>query len=166
MIEFIKFELKYRLERPVTYIYFAILLVLAFIATSTDVIQAGGSGGKVMENAPIAIAVIMGVFTIFGIFIISAVMGVPVLRDFEHNTYSMIFSTPVSKFKYLSGKYIGSLIITILIMSGLLWGAMLGQALPCSSPLPRPPGAADSSAPRPRDPGGSGQPPAPELPSA
>ncbi len=130
MFEFIKFEVKYRLNRPVTYIYFAILLVLAFISTSTDIVMAGGSGGKVMENAPVALAAIMGAFSIFGIFIISAVMGVPVLRDFEHKTSSMIFTTPVRKFNYLGGKFLGSLIITILIMSGLLWGAMLGQVLP------------------------------------
>ncbi|MFT4787033.1 MAG: ABC-2 type transport system permease protein [Cyclobacteriaceae bacterium] len=130
MLEFIKFEINYRLSRPATYIYFAIMLLMAFLATSTDIVQAGGSGGRVMENAPNILATIQTLIMFFGVFIISAVMGVPVLRDFEHKTHSMIFTAPVSKFSYLGGKFIGSLIITLVIISGVLWGSMLGQIAP------------------------------------
>ncbi len=130
MWEFFRFELKYRLARPATYIYFGILFLLGFLATSTDMVQAAGSGGKVMENAPVAIAAIEMVMMLFGVFIISAIMGVPVLRDFEHKTDSMIFSTPSKKTSYLLGKYFGSLFITILVISGIIWGTALGQVLP------------------------------------
>ncbi len=44
MLEFIKFELNYRFQRPVTYIYFFLILAMSFIATATDVVQAGGRG--------------------------------------------------------------------------------------------------------------------------
>ncbi len=130
MLEFIKFELKYRLNRPATYIYLALLLTMSFLATSTDIIRAGGSGGKVMENAPVILATIQTAMMLFGVFIISAVMGVPVLRDFEHKTHSMIFTSPISKFNYLSGKFVGSFIIVIIIFSGILFGSMLGQIVP------------------------------------
>jgi hypothetical protein len=106
------------------------MFILAFFAVSTDLVMAGGSGGKVMENAPVSIALIELVLMLFGVFIISAVMGVPVLRDYEHKTDSMIFTTPTSKFSYLMGKYLGSLIVTLLIMSGILLGTAAGQALP------------------------------------
>ncbi len=129
MLEFIKFELKYRFKRPVTYIYFAIILVMSFVAIATDAVRAGGSGGKVMENAPNILAVMMLVIMIFGIFITSAVMGVPVIRDFDHKTDSMIFTTPTSKFSYLSGKFIGSFITMLFIISGMLIGFMLGQGI-------------------------------------
>jgi len=128
MLEFIKFELNYRFGRPVTYIYFLLLAVMSFLATSTDIVRAGGSGGKVMENAPIVLTALMLVIMIFGIFIASAVMGVPVLRDFEHKTDSMIFTTPISKFDYLSGKFIGSFITLLVICSAILLGTMFGQA--------------------------------------
>lgn len=130
MLEFIKFEIKYRVRRPVTYIYFAILFTLAFVATSTDIVTAGGSGGKAMENAPIVIAVVMSTFSIFATFIVSAVMGVPVLRDFDHQVEAMIFTTPVKKFNYLAGKYLGSLLTTLFIVSGILAGTMMGQVIP------------------------------------
>ena len=130
MLEFIKFELKYRFNRPATWIYFALMLLMSFLATSTDIVQAGGSGGKVMENAPLILAVIETFIMLFGVFIISAVMGVPVLRDFEHKTFSMIFTSPISKINYLGGKFLGSFIVTVIILSGVMWGAMIGQAFP------------------------------------
>lgn len=129
MLEFIRFELNYRFNRPATYIYFVLLFLMGFLASATDIVRAGGSGGKVMENAPIVITQLMVVMMIFGTFITSAVMGVPVLRDFEHKTDSMIFTTPVSKFDYLSGKFLGSFITILLITSGLIMGIMVGQAI-------------------------------------
>lgn len=129
MREFIKFELKYRFTRPVTYIYFLIMWLMAFLATSTDIVRAGGSGGKVMENAPIVVSALMLAIMIFGVFIASAIMGVPVLRDFEHKTDSMIFTTPITRLDYLSGKFIGSFITLLFISSGILLGCMAGQGI-------------------------------------
>lgn len=130
MLEVIKFEFKYRMGRPATYIYFGLLFLIAFLAVTTDMVQAGGSGGKLMENAPTVIMTIM-LFTMFlGTFIASAIMGVPVLRDFEHSTASMIFSTPLKKNQYLAGRFIGSFLILLLITSGILWGMMAGHAIP------------------------------------
>ena len=51
-----KFELQYRKARPATYIYFAILFLLSFLAISTDAVQIGGGAGLVKENAPVTIA--------------------------------------------------------------------------------------------------------------
>ena len=130
MLEVIRFELKYRLRRPATYIYFVILFLIAFLAVTTDMVRAGGSGGKLMENAPTVIMTIMLFAMFLGTFIASAIMGVPVLRDFEHSTASMIFSTPLKKPQYLAGRFIGSFIILTLITSGILWGMMMGHAVP------------------------------------
>jgi ABC-2 type transport system permease protein len=130
MLEFIRFEIQYRLARPATYIYFALILLMAFLATATDAVQAGGAGGNVMQNSPLVISQIMSVILIFAIFIVSAVMGVPVLRDFDHKTDAMIFTTPIKKFNYLAGKFTGSFIIILFILSGMLLGIILGQAVP------------------------------------
>ncbi|MAE86888.1 MAG: aminopeptidase [Flammeovirgaceae bacterium] len=130
MLEFIRFELNYRFNRPATYIYLILMILMGFLAGGTDIVRAGGSGGKVMENAPIVITQLLVAMMIFGTFIASAVMGVPVLRDFEHKTDSMIFTTPVSKLEYLSGKFIGSFITLLIITSGLVVGIMVGQAIP------------------------------------
>lgn len=130
MLEVIKFELKYRLRRPATYIYFAILLLLSFFVVVSPIVQAGGSGGRVMENAPVVIANLMLALSWIGLLISSAVMGVPVLRDFEHSSASILFTTPLKKWEYLLGRYLGSFLILILIASGILLGTMIGHAVP------------------------------------
>ena len=124
------FELKYRLSRPATYIYFGILFLLAFLAVSTDVVVMGGGTGKVMKNAPTVIMNIMLLLGAFGMLITSAIMGVPVLRDYEHQTSSMLFTCPITKGQYLTGWFLGSFVVLILVFSGILWGTLSGYSMP------------------------------------
>ena len=131
MWNILKFELKYRFKRPATYIYFAILFLMAFCAITTDVIQVGGSGGQVKENAPTTIAFFQVILSVIpGLLLASAVMGVPILRDFEHKTASMLYTTPMTKTQYLGGRFLGSLMVTIFIFSGILLGMMFGYLMP------------------------------------
>ena len=97
LLEILKFELRYRVKRPATYIYFGILFVMCFVAATTDVVSIGGGVGQVKENAPINIATMMIIISIFGCLISSAVMGVAILRDFDHQTESIMFTTPIKK---------------------------------------------------------------------
>lgn len=126
MLEVIRFELKYRLRRPATYIYFALMLVLSVLLVSTDAIQASGGGGKVMDNAPAQIAILMLLMMWFGLLISSAIMGVPVLRDYEHSASAMIFTTPIKKWEYLGGRYLGSFIVLLVIILAVPVGMMIG----------------------------------------
>ncbi|MEQ9423461.1 MAG: M1 family aminopeptidase [Cyclobacteriaceae bacterium] len=125
-----KFELHYRKARPATYIYFAILFLLSFLAISTDAVQIGGGAGLVKENAPATIATMMGIMSAFFMMITSAIMGVAVLRDFEHNTDSMMFVNPISKFEYLIGRFAGSFIVLLFVFSGMFFGFILGEFMP------------------------------------
>ncbi len=125
-----KFELQYRKKRPATYIYFGILFLMAFLAISTDVVQIGGGAGLVKENAPATIANMMVILSAVMIMITSAIMGTGVLRDFDHNTESMIFSTPISKFDYLAGRFLGSFVVALFAYVGILLGFILGEFMP------------------------------------
>ena len=130
-LNILKFELRYRSKRPATYIYFAILLLMAFAAMAWENLTVGGGTGQVKENAPIVIAKMMMIMTaIPGFFLVSAIMGVPILRDFQHQTASMMFSSPIKKIDYLGGRFVGSLLLTILVFSGVLIGLMLGSLMP------------------------------------
>ncbi len=131
LFEIFRFEWWYRSRRPATYIYFAIMFLMGFAAFAWDDLQVGGGTGQVKDNAPTVIAQMMVILTaIPGFFISSAIMGVPVLRDFEHNTASMIFTTPLKKSDYLIGRFLGSFVVLILVFSGLLFGMMLGSLAP------------------------------------
>lgn len=130
--EVIKFEVKYRLNRPATYIYFGMVMLLAFAAVAwPDLIQFGGATGKVKQNASVVLFSIAGIFSLIPcLFIASAIMGVPILRDFEHKMESLIFTTNINKSSYLIGRFLGSFLILVIVSSGFLWGTWLG----CSKP--------------------------------
>ena len=123
----LQFEIKYRSKRPATYIYFGIMFLMAVFTMSTDIIQVGGGSGLVKENAPTTIANMMAILSAFMMMITSAIMGVAVLRDFEHNTESMIFTTPITKLDYLTGRFLGSFIIVLLVFLGMVLGFMVGE---------------------------------------
>ena len=78
------FELRYRLNRPATYIYFGILFLMSFLFVTTDVVQIGGSQGAVFRNSPFTINQTVLILNLFAAMICSAIMGVPVYRDFEN----------------------------------------------------------------------------------
>lgn len=126
----LKFELAYRKSRPATYLYFVILFLISFLAISTDTVQIGGGTGLVKENAPTTIATMMVIISAFFMMITSAIMGVGVLRDYDHQMDSILFSTPISKFDYLIGRFLGSFIVVLFAFSGSLFGFIMGEFMP------------------------------------
>ncbi|WP_027002971.1 M1 family aminopeptidase [Hugenholtzia roseola] len=128
LLETIRFELQYRFKRPATFLYFAIIFLLTFLAFSTDAVIIGGAAGAVKINAPTNIATILLIITAFFMMITSAIMGVAVLRDFEHKTDALLFTTPMAKRDYLFGRFIGSFLILIFVFSGALLGMIAGSS--------------------------------------
>jgi len=124
------FELKYRKARAANYIYFGIMFLLCILAVTTDVVRIGGGVGQVKENAPIVIGQMIVIMTVFLSLIASAIMGVAVLRDFEHNTEAILFSTPIKKISYLMGRYWGSLVVLLLVATSLPLAFMIGDLFP------------------------------------
>ncbi len=124
------FEIKYRLKRPATYVYFFIFFFMTFMAVYSKYVGIGEEGGLVNKNSPYTINVVVMIMTIFGTMICSAIMGVPVFRDFEHNFHEIIFTTPVKKWQYLLGRFFGSYAIALFVFSGLLFGNIIGSVFP------------------------------------
>jgi len=128
--EIFLFELKYRRARAANYIYFGIMFLLCILAVTTDVVRIGGGIGQVKENAPVVITQMIVIMGFFMTLISSAIMGVAVLRDFEHNTEAILFSTPIKKFSYLMGRYWGSLVVLFLVASSVPLAFMIGDLFP------------------------------------
>ncbi len=129
-LSILKFEIRYRLKRPATYVFFAILFAMTFLAIYSSHVNIGGSSGIINRNSPFSINMAVSVMLIFGTMICSAIMGVPVFRDFEHGFHEIIFTTPVKKWEYLAGRFFGSYIIALFVFSGLLLGNLVGSVFP------------------------------------
>ncbi|HEX8039437.1 MAG TPA: aminopeptidase, partial [Chryseosolibacter sp.] len=126
-----EFELEYRRGRPVTYIYFAIIFIITFL------VIAGPSrtvAGQIKANAPFIIASWTVTLSLVFTMITSAVMGVAIVRDFDHNTEGLLFSNAIKKRDYLLGRFCGSFVVLLLMNCGVWLGLMAGFAVGKSVP--------------------------------
>ncbi|WP_178988739.1 ABC transporter permease/M1 family aminopeptidase [Winogradskyella schleiferi] len=127
-----KFEIQYRIKRLDTYVFFLFLFLFSIVGV--DFIFQGSDMGLMKNNSPIVIAKTMGAIT--GIFMIlaSMIMGVSVLRDFEYNIESLLFSAPINKRDYLLGRFLGSFAVLLFAFTGILFGMMLSEFMPWHNP--------------------------------
>jgi ABC-2 type transport system permease protein len=127
--EIFLFELKYRKARAANYIYFGIMFLMCYFAVASPIVSIGGAVGQIKPNAPYVIAQMTLIMSFVLMMIASAIMGVAIVRDFDHNTEAILFSTPMKKIHYLLGRFGGSFIVLILVYSGIWLGLMTGFAV-------------------------------------
>jgi len=126
---FFWFELRLRFRSISTYVFFLIPFLMMFFTVSVS--DFGPiSAGKVLLNGPYALLMSFVQYTAFGVILIAAIFGPTMLRDFQQDTYALIFTKPIKKFDYLGGKWLASFVVTVFIFSGLVFGGMLGGFMP------------------------------------
>ena len=129
--EFLTFELKFRFKSFSTYVYFLLWLTFSFLSVASESFgPIGNSNGKVLLNSAYANAFNDLGASLFGIIVIAAIFGTAILRDFQRDTYQILFTQPISKFAYLGGRWAGSFVTTIFAFSGMMFGTYLGTFAP------------------------------------
>src|SRR5271167_61613 len=129
--EFFTFELRFRFKSLSTYVYFALWLTFSFLDVASESFgPIGNSNGKILLNGPFANTYNDVGAALFGIIIIAAIFGTSILRDFQRDTYQILFTQPISKFAYLGGRWAGSFVTTVFAFSGMLFGTFLGTLAP------------------------------------
>ena len=129
--EFFTFELRFRAKSPSTYVYFALWVAFSFLCVASESFgPVGASNGKVLLNGPFANTLNDTACCMFGIIVMAAIFGTSILRDFQRDTFQLIFTKPVSKFSYLGGRWAGSFVTTVLVFSGMLIGTWAGTFAP------------------------------------
>lgn len=127
-----KFELLYRLKRPDTYVFFLFLFLFSIVGV--DFIFQGSDMGPMKKNSPIIIAKTMGAITGLFMILASMIMGFSVLRDFEYEIESLVFTTPINKKDYLLGRFLGSFTVLLFVFSGIIFGMIIGEFMPWNTP--------------------------------
>src|SRR5580698_1803821 len=129
--EFFTFELRFRAKSVSTYVYFLLWLAFGFLSIASENFgPVANSNGKILLNGPYGITFNYQVACMFGLIIIAAIFGTSILRDFQRDTYQILFTKPVSKVAYLGGRWAGSFVVTILVFSALIIGTYLGTFAP------------------------------------
>jgi ABC-2 type transport system permease protein len=126
---FFWFEMKLRFRSVSTYVFFLIPFLLMFFSVSVSDFGPVGPG-KILLNSPFALLNCFGQFTGFGAILIAAIFGPAILRDFQQDTYALIFTKPIKKFDYLGGRWLASFVVTLFVFSGLVLGGIIGTVMP------------------------------------
>lgn len=130
MWKFILQEWKLWLSSPMTWIFLLINTLLIMGAVSSDQIQIGGGVGSVHKNAPFVIQTYYGVMSLVCLLMTTAFMNATAIRDFDKGMYQFIFTSPIKKYHYYFGKFIGAYTIAIIPLLGVSLGALLGPYMP------------------------------------
>jgi ABC-2 type transport system permease protein len=130
------FEVRQRLRRISTYVYFLIFFALSVLFTcmAGGAISAAtvdfGTGGKIWLNSPYALNVITMYITFLGIVVTGAIAGQATYQDTDSHISDLFYTAPITKFDYLGGRFLGALAVQILIFSSVGIGAYVGMRLP------------------------------------
>jgi ABC-2 type transport system permease protein len=127
--EFFSFEIKFRLKSLSTYVYFLLWFFISFLSVAAEDWGPVGNG-KQLLNGPFSTITIYSQLTFFGSIVIAAIFGTSILRDFQRDTFQMIFTKPITKFAYLGGRWAGSFVATVFAFSGLVFGEICGAVAP------------------------------------
>lgn len=129
VLEVMQFEIRYQLRSPFflgALLMYALVHFLAITGTGIHI----DISNQVAINSTYAILQIELVLFIFGILPILAFVTTAITRDYEFETASLLFVTPVSSQNFVLGRFLGALIPAILIgLAGLL-GSMIGTFMP------------------------------------
>ncbi len=128
-LTFFLFELKLRAKSVSTYVYFAAFFALSFMGVALEDWSFIGPG-HVLLNGPLATIRQDFNISFFGMLVLAGIFGPSILRDFQHDTYQIVFTKPISKIAYLGGRWAGSMVTCILIFSSVIFGEALGSLAP------------------------------------
>jgi hypothetical protein len=130
------FELRQRLRRISTFVYFLVFFSLSalFVCMAGGAIAGAsvdfGTAGKVLLNSPYALNNIIVYVSLFGIVITAALAGQATYQDIDSNCAVFFYTSPITKFQYLAGRYFGAVLVQVLIFSSIGLGACCAVHLP------------------------------------
>lgn len=127
------FEWRHQVRSPVFWVGTLIFFLLAFGATTVDTIQIG-SRGAVNVNSPYAMLQTLGILGVFGLFVVTAMVAGPVIRDDETGFAPILRSTRITKGAYLGGRFIGALAAALLVMAAVPLAIDIGALMPWVDP--------------------------------
>lgn len=128
-----RFELGYQFRNPVFWVVAILFFLLPFGAMTTEQIQIGG-GGNIHKNAPVAIAQMSAILTLFYMFVTTAFVANVVVRDDESGFGAIVRSTRVSKFDYLMARFAGAFLAAAISFLAVPLAIWIGSMMPWIDP--------------------------------
>ena len=127
------FELRYQLRNPVFWVVVVLFFLFTFGSMTVEQIRIGGTG-NIHKNAPVAIATIHLVMSIFFMFVTTAFVANVIVRDNESGFGPMVVTTRVTKFNYLFARFLGAFVATAIAFIAVPVAIWLGSLMPWVDP--------------------------------
>ncbi|MDQ0837161.1 ABC transporter permease [Sphingomonas faeni] len=124
-----RFELRYQLRNPVFWTVAILFFLLTFGSMTIDQIKIG-SGANIHKNAPVAVAQVHQIMSIFFMFVTTAFVANVIVRDDESGFGPMVRSTRVGKFDYLMARFLGAFAAAALAFAAIPLAIWLGSLMP------------------------------------
>jgi ABC-2 type transport system permease protein len=123
------FEFRYQTRQPIFWVAAILFVLLAFGSVASDNIQIGATA-NVHKNAPWVIAQTNLIFAVIYMFVTTAFVANVIVRDDETGYGPLIYSTRVTKFDYLFGRFTGAYLAAALSFLAVPAGIFLGSLMP------------------------------------
>jgi ABC-2 type transport system permease protein len=127
---FFGFELRFWLRGWMVWIFFLIVGLLFFGAVSSDQVTIGNTLGNTYKNAPWVIENFYAVCSFLTLLMTTAFVNSAASREFACNMNQILFSTPLNKFDYLAGRFLGSALVAVIPLLGVSAGILAGKYMP------------------------------------
>jgi len=127
-----RFEVRYWLRNPSVYIYLVTVFMLAVgsMAAAAGVFGSSSVNDLRIANSPMSIYSFQSFLGKLILFIIPAIIGNSIYRDFKSRTYHLLYSYPFKKTDFLFGKFLSSLAVVWLVSLVSVMGLVVGTQLP------------------------------------
>jgi hypothetical protein len=123
-LEVLRFEFVYQVRRLLTWVYFVLLAVIAFLFVRTGALE-DALFGDFFVNSPFVIATVSVFGSLFWFVTAGGVSGDAGARDVETGMHPITYTAPVRKIEYLGGRFAAAFAVHALIMLAVPAGVMI-----------------------------------------
>ena len=131
---FFGFEIRFWLRGWMVWIFFLVIGLLFFGAVSSDHVTVGNTLGNTYKNAPWVIENFYAVCSILTLLMTTAFVNSAASREFAYNMNQIVFATPLKKFDYLAGRFLGSALVAVIPLLGVSAGILAAKYMPWVDP--------------------------------
>lgn len=128
LFNILKFEWKYWLKRPITYVFPFLVFLLAYTCFTVDNITLGGE--LAFRNSPSTLLIIYMLIFFFLPLFTSSFVSSAISRDFEHDFAQILYSMPIRRMQLMLGRFLGGISVVSIIFLGIVLADLLAGISP------------------------------------
>jgi len=130
LFNILAFEIKYWLKSWMLWIFFLVIGALFFLVATNEHVTVGDAIGNTNHNAPYLIQYFYAIAGFFTALMTTAFVNSAAARDFSLNTHQILFSTPIKRFDFLLGRFLGAMFVSIIPMLAVSVAMLLAKVAP------------------------------------